>query len=93
MDTHCKDCEIGRENARMEDEMKKKKNKQPPPAAAKPAPPTPPPPPGLSFFWLDMIGEPLVEEFLLDAEESGRTPAEHLRHVVAEYYYLRELGA
>lgn len=34
-----------------------------------------------------------MEEFLRDAEESGRLPAEHLRHVVAEYYYLRELGA
>ena len=49
--------------------------------------------PGLRFSWLDLIDEPMVEEFLRDAEESGRLPAEHLRHIVAEYYYLRELGA
>ena len=80
---YCGRCEIGRENARREDEMAKGKTKTDGGAS-----------PGLRLAWLEVvIGEPLVEEFLRDAEESGRLPTDHLRHVVAEYYYLRELGA
>ena len=91
-DTYCGRCEVGRERAEREDAMKKAKNQQPPPITAKPPPP-PAPAPGLRFSWLDLLGEPLVEDFLKDAKENGRSPAEHLRHVVKEYLYLCEMGA
>jgi len=102
MDTYCRDCEIGREHARREDEMAKAKTKkagavavqaEADPHGADAVAVRQSAGPGLRFSWLDLIGEPLVEHFLRDAEESGRRPAEHLRHVVAEYYYLESLGA
>jgi hypothetical protein len=90
-DTYCRDCEIGREHARREVEMKKKKNQPPPPVASKPPPP-PPPPAAIPFSWSDLLGETLVEDFLQAAKDNGRSPGEHLRHVVGEYLYLESLG-
>jgi hypothetical protein len=77
---YCGRCEIGRENARREEEMKKAKKSGVPDATwENPA------------VWRELLGEPLAGKFFEVAGEDH--PIDHLRHVVAEYYYLRELGA
>jgi len=41
--------------------------------------------------WRELLGKPLSDKLFEIA--GGDHPVEHLRHVVAEYYYLESLGA
>lgn len=92
-DTYCGRCEVGRERAEREDAMKKRNGIPDLQPDNRPSPPGRAIGVGLRLSWLNLIGEPLAKEFLRDAKENGRSPAEHLRHVVEEYLYLCEMGA
>ena len=77
--TRCRNCAAGRERAREEEEMAKRERVRATDRSLQ--------------RWSELIGDHLAEKFLADARAAGRDPVSHLRHVVAEYYYLEQMGA
>ena len=88
-DTYCRDCPIGAENARKERDMRRK---QATPVAYHGTPVA-----DIAALKADhmrlLLGEELAGAVTRRAASAKITPADHLRKIVAEYFYLERLGA